>query len=268
MAGISIIIPYFNRANTVERCLRSIGLDQGRDIEVIIVDDCSDQPYAAPGHAGVQVHRLARNMGPVAARAVGAARATREFIMFFDSDDELLPEWHARFLAEVAAHPQADVYGFPDEKYRREDAFSVASLPEYWTWVQDGRRASDYLLVLRAAAYRSVPMPQVRISELWYIVQLFERGLRARYAATPLFRYHQDSGNQLSKKRILQFDASPYTRASLAYASGVFGRHRKMMKALARPYHDAWLRRFVKESLLSLSVGNLCRLAWGNDGRA
>jgi glycosyltransferase involved in cell wall biosynthesis len=267
MAGISIIIPYFNRANTIERCLRSIGLDRGLDIEVIVVDDCSDLPYAGAGRSDVQVHRLERNMGPVAARAFGAARATKEFIMFFDSDDELLPDWHARFMAEVEAQPGFEVYGFPDEKYQGDAAFAVASLPEYWSWVQSDRRASDYLLVLRSSAYRTVPMPHARISELWYIVQLFERGLRARYAATPLFRYHQDSGNQLSKKRILHFDASPYTRASLAYASGVFGRHRKMMKQLARPYHDAWLRRLVKEGVLSFSVGSLARLFWGKNGR-
>ena len=266
MAGISIIIPYFNRENTIERCLRSIGLDAGHDIEVIIVDDCSTQPLADFGNPAIRVLRLASNMGPVAARALGASKVTKEFLMFFDSDDELVDGWYARFSHEVERMPGFDIYGFPDEKYVSENSFAVCSLDHYWRWVQREERASDYIITMKASAYQKVPMPSVRISEIWYIVQLFENGLKAHYAAVPLFRYHQDSGNQLSKKRFLHFDTSAYTRSSLAYAVGVFRRNRAKMKLVALPYHQAWSRRFLKECVLSLSLGSLVALLWSKNG--
>lgn len=265
MAGISIIIPYFNRENTIERCLRSIGLGEGHDIEVIIVDDCSAQPLAGFSDAAIRVFRLPSNMGPVAARALGASKAGKEFLMFFDSDDELVAGWHARWQGEVERHPAFDIYGFPDEKYAGGERFVVAGLDDYWDWVRREERASDYLITMRASAYRSVPMPPVRISEIWYIVQLFERGMKACYSATPLFRYHQDSGNQLSKKRFLRLDTSAYTRQSLAYAVNVFRRHRARMKQAALPYHQAWSRRLFKECILSLSVASLAALLWSKD---
>ncbi|HEY0490004.1 MAG TPA: glycosyltransferase family 2 protein [Telluria sp.] len=267
MAGISIIIPYFNRENTIERCLRSIGLGEGHDIEVIIVDDCSAQPLAGFTDPAIRVFRLDSNMGPVAARALGASKAGKEFLMFFDSDDELVTGWHTRMQRELECNPGFDIYGFPDEKYVAGERFVVANLDDYWRWVQRDGRASDYLITMRASAYRAVPMPPVRISEIWYIVQLFEHGLKAAYSATPLFRYHQDSGNQLSKKRFLRLDTAAYTRKSLAYAVKVFGRNRAKMKQAALPYHQAWSRRFFKECVLSLSVGSLAALLWSKDER-
>lgn len=267
MAGISIIIPYFNRENTIERCLRSIGLGLGHDIEVIIVDDCSTQSLADFADPAIRVFRLESNMGPVAARALGASKASKEFLMFFDSDDELLDGWQARFSHETGRMPGFDIYGFPDEKYVSEDSFPVCSLDDYWRWVQYQGRASDYIITMRTSAYRRVPMPAVRISEIWYIVQLFENGLKAHYAAVPLFRYHQDSGNQLSKKRFLRFDTSTYTRKSLAYAVGVFRRNRAKMKTAALPYYQAWSRRFLKEGVLSLSLGSLAAMLWSKDER-
>jgi glycosyltransferase involved in cell wall biosynthesis len=62
---------------------------------VIVVDDGSnppiDQRTLESEHAPDLVVRLDQNRGPSAARNAGAAHARSEFILFLDSDDELLP---------------------------------------------------------------------------------------------------------------------------------------------------------------------------------
>ncbi len=263
MISISIIIPYFNRENTIDRCIDSVLAASHGPVELVIVDDCSTVPLKDFDHPAIRVLRLDRNMGPIAARAQGALQARHDFLMFLDSDDELLPDWYAVFCAQVEQAPQFDVYGFPDEKYSRQEHFEIVGLDQYWQWVPSLTRASDYLITMRTQAYREVPMPMVRISEIWYIVQTFERGLRARYSDRPLFRYHQDSGNQLSRQRIFNFDTSRYARESVQYAVGVFNRNGPQMRTFARAYHAAWFRRLVKEALLALSPTALARVLWG-----
>lgn len=262
MHTLSIIIPYFNREATLARCLDSIGVDRLPGVEVIVVDDFSDTPLQGFADPAITVLRLPKNMGPVAARALGAQHASHGHLMFLDSDDALLPHWFERFCAALDSNPGCDIYAFPDEGYQGNAMFEICSLEQYWQWVQRPDRASDYLITITASAYRKVPMPSVRISELWYIVQLFERGLRACYTDVALFKYYQDSGNQLSKQVFRKFDTSAYTRASLRYALIVFKRQQPLMRRLAKTYHDAWHRRLFKEALLSLSMGSLARLMW------
>jgi len=267
MTSISIIIPYFNRENTIARCITSIRPGANTKIEIIIVDDCSSMPLQQFDNPLIKVVRLESNVGPIAARSVGAMSAKHDYLMFLDSDDELLPDWHEIFCAQIAAAPDCDVYGFPDEKHKNEEVFLIESLDQYWRWVQCPTRASDYLITIRMQAYRNVVMPKVRISEIWYIVQLFEFGLKAHYSNRPLFRYHQDSGNQLSRQRFVSLDTSRYTKDSLAYAVKVFNRNAPKMKQLAQDYHKAWFRRLLKEGLLSLSPVALARLFWGGHGQ-
>ena len=41
---VSIIIPYYNRPNKLERCLNSIDSQTYTKYEIIVVDDCSNIP--------------------------------------------------------------------------------------------------------------------------------------------------------------------------------------------------------------------------------
>lgn len=91
---ISIIIPTFNRARTIERSILSI-LDQTyQDFEIIIVDDNSQDETEAIVR-GINDKRIKyikheRNLGANAARNTGIRAAKGEFIAFQDSDDK----WH------------------------------------------------------------------------------------------------------------------------------------------------------------------------------
>ena len=75
---ISVILPVYNRAATLPRCVRSVLAQTFTDWELIAVDDGSaDESIAmveAFGDARIQVLRHERNRGPSAARntAIGA----------------------------------------------------------------------------------------------------------------------------------------------------------------------------------------------------
>lgn len=266
MTSISIIIPYFDRANTIDRCIRSIDIQTKKNVEVIIVDDHSNHRLDDFDNSLITVIRLESNMGPVAARSFGAIKAKHDYLMFLDSDDELLEGWYEMICKVIRSQPESDIYGFPDEAYKIEHSFNIFNIDEYWKWVPSEYRASDYVLIIKSSAYSKVSMPKFRISEIWYIVQLFEFGMKAHYSGMPIFRYHQDAGNQLSKYKRRHFDLSDYNRNSLCYSIKVFKRNESKAKKYSRAFCHAWFKRFFKECLLSFSIYGLVCLVWGKNG--
>lgn len=93
MRLLSVIIPTFQRQASTEAAIRSV-LAQGiGDIEVIVVDDASQPPFALPDglqHEAVRIVRHSQNLGPAAARNTGIDNASGEWISFLDSDDVLI----------------------------------------------------------------------------------------------------------------------------------------------------------------------------------
>ena len=95
----SIVIPTFNRAEHLARCLDSIrALNYPRnEFEVIVVDDGSPES----GEAGIQQFRRELSIsycriehgGPAAARNYGAEQARGKFLAFVDDDCSPLPSW-------------------------------------------------------------------------------------------------------------------------------------------------------------------------------
>jgi glycosyltransferase involved in cell wall biosynthesis len=91
-APVSVIIPAFNRADTLPRALRSVFAQGLRPAEVIVVDDHSDDVTARRAEElGARVIRHERNQGAAAARNTAVAAATQPWLATLDSDDEWLP---------------------------------------------------------------------------------------------------------------------------------------------------------------------------------
>lgn len=92
---VSVVIPMFNRAATIQRAVNSALAQSFRNIEVIVVDDASSDDSVAIVTAiddqRVRLLRRDRNGGASAARNVGVAAARGELVAFLDSDDEWFP---------------------------------------------------------------------------------------------------------------------------------------------------------------------------------
>ena len=95
MPKISIIIPTFDRAQKVERAVRSV-LNQGfKDFEVIIVDDSSTdntEQTLAKYRSWIKYIRQPVNRGVSAARNTGVNSSIGPWIAFLDSDDYWLSQ--------------------------------------------------------------------------------------------------------------------------------------------------------------------------------
>jgi len=119
----SVIIPLYNKAETVERAIRSVLAQTEQNFELIVVDDGSKdngaelvQKFSDPRIRLIQQP----NGGVSAARNTGIAAATNEYITFLDADDEYLPDFLATIRDLIRDFPQAEIWGtdywkiFPD----------------------------------------------------------------------------------------------------------------------------------------------------------
>jgi len=106
---VTILIPVYNRSRLLVEAVQSCMEQTWRPIEILVIDDGSDDdPAAALRELGgeIRLHRQ-RNGGVASARNTGIQLARGDFIHFLDSDDLLLPNAVARKVESFAAIPDA-----------------------------------------------------------------------------------------------------------------------------------------------------------------
>lgn len=103
---LSVIVPVYNGAPTIEACLASIAAQTCRDYELIVVDDGSTDRTPAllqafrEGHPRMALRILRQeNRGLPQSRRAGLAAARGTHVMFVDADDWIEPDYAAAMLA-------------------------------------------------------------------------------------------------------------------------------------------------------------------------
>lgn len=107
--SVSVVVPTFNRAELVQRALRSVVAQTRPAEQVIVVDDGStdDTGRLVQQNFGAVDYLAQENRGVSAARNRGIEVATGEWIALLDSDDEWLPQKLERqfeYLEQEPAH--------------------------------------------------------------------------------------------------------------------------------------------------------------------
>lgn len=109
-ALVSVIIPAFNAALCLERCLESVFRQTYALCEVIVVDDGStDTTIDILRKYNYKItYAFQENRGPSAARNHGLRLARGEFVAFLDADDYWLPDFLSRCLKFFEQYPEAE----------------------------------------------------------------------------------------------------------------------------------------------------------------
>ncbi len=204
----SIVVPVFNREKLIRRCIASVAAQDFADYELILVDDCSTDNSLAvlrqAEAANVTVVALARNEGVGGARNAGVAAASGEWIVFLDSDDELVPGALAILRDRVRRVPDT-VEGLWF-RARMDDGRAIPphlTQPQEWDypaflafWNQSARDWHDMLYCNRRRSFAHLPQPAGRMDDIKYLLD-FGKRFRIRAFPEVLRLYHQDAANQL-----------------------------------------------------------------------
>jgi glycosyltransferase involved in cell wall biosynthesis len=130
---ISVILPVYNREQTVARAIRSVLTQTWTPLELIVIDDGStDGTRDVLTSFGSQITVLEQpNAGAYAARNRGLRHAKGELIAFIDSDDAWLPDRLASQMPLMERPEVGLVFGDvvhvrPNRARKRVTSFQVA----------------------------------------------------------------------------------------------------------------------------------------------
>lgn len=108
---VSVVIPAYNAALLIERCVQTVLAQTGEfHIEVIVVDDgSSDKTLPLVRTMGDdRINVISQdNHGPAAARNVGLVKATGNYIAFLDADDYWMPGFLQRTVGFLDTQDEA-----------------------------------------------------------------------------------------------------------------------------------------------------------------
>lgn len=111
---VSIIIPVYNVAPYIKRCLQSVIEQTYTDLECILVDDCgSDNSIDLAqdfindykGDIAFTILHHEKNKGQAAARNTGLKYANGEYVYFLDSDDAITTDCIEELASLVMKYP-------------------------------------------------------------------------------------------------------------------------------------------------------------------
>lgn len=217
MTRFSVVTPTYNRRSIVPRAIdsslafaRAVG-----DSEVIVIDDASQDgtadmirsAYAQDLVSGtLKLVERQTNGGSTVAKSDGARRASGEWLIFLDSDDQLLPEASSSIPAFVATHSSAPVFFFRcvDQEGRpigppvppRPLSFSdfVSDLPFFAT-------PGECLPVISRLAFLEFPSDKDALGfELMSAIRILRKHGPAMLSDDIARIYHMDGSDRLTSR--------------------------------------------------------------------
>lgn len=222
---ISLIIPIYNAAHTLERCLSSVVGQTYNNLEIIVVDDGSTDEGAviyeefSSTDGRIKILRQT-NSGVSKARNSGVESATGSYICFVDSDDWVEPNYCEK-LFSLIQNEGADI-AIVEAAYEDEAGNVVFQKPVADESVFDGRRALLLLLedeviqshpwgkLYRADLVRDIKFPEDLkcFEDYSTLFKIFNKAVKVAKSNDQLYHYIQHSASlshNLSPETAYQF---------------------------------------------------------------
>ena len=136
LTKVSVIMPVYNCADVLKRAVEAVLNQTLDDIELILVDDCSDDGSGeiideySKNHENIKAIHLPQNSkSPSKPRNMGIKLASADYIMFQDADDEMNIN-ACQYLYDVIVAEDVDIAGGFYRKNNDSGAFEI----DYGLW--------------------------------------------------------------------------------------------------------------------------------------
>lgn len=208
---VSIIIPVYNVAAYLQRCIDSVLGQTYENIEILLIDDGSTDDSAnicdeyAQKHTNVQAFHK-KNGGLSDARNYGMKYATGKWLTFVDSDDVLSFEFVST-LVRFAREDELDIAVCNFCQFFEEDLhrlYRIRSSERKYVW--DGEAGTKVLLyqkkfttsawgkLYKLDLFSNIFFPKGKLHEdVGTIYKVFERAQRIGYLDKKMYYYLQRS---------------------------------------------------------------------------
>jgi len=226
----SIVIPVYNRPREIVRAIESCIAQTSEDFELIVVDDASSDttPDVLRRYEDERVRtiRLRQNAGLSGARMAGVDAARGEWVLFLDSDDELMPD----ALTTISKHcgevdhdiaRLAFMY-LHDDGQLSPDPWRPGTVMDYAGYLRwaESVRDSDFSNCIRRSSFAVVAMSTDRVYDTGYHLE-FARRFKTLCCGEVVAWVHADAEDRMgstsksSLRTKLVREAEPRMRAML-----------------------------------------------------
>lgn len=230
---VSIIVPLFNSGLYINDCVKSILSQDYPNWELILIDDGStDNSGSICRNFTVKDHRIkyvrCENNGPSHARNLGLDMIHGEYVMFVDSDDQLLPE-AISVLLKTQKKYNAD---YVEGNIRESSIRNKISPSESKIIIYSKTEALDNLLYQKkllsspwAKLYKRSLFKEIRFREgiiyedLQLIYRIIYNSKIIVYIDYPVYFYRKHSGsliNTWNKERLAVLDVTAEIEKSVS----------------------------------------------------
>lgn len=217
MATLSVIIPVYNSVSTLQRCVNSVLSSKTDDMEIILVDDGSNDgshemcDQLAQKHPSIRViHR--ENGGLSAARNTGIEASSGEWLSFIDSDDEYTPDTLSSNLRWLESHPGIDMLEFPvNVHYSSSQSYILSFEPitvsnrmvfRHWIETQGYTHCYAWNKIYRRALFDTIRFPEGESFEDAAICpDIIQRCQAIRYSDKGCYLYYETQGSITNQYR-------------------------------------------------------------------
>lgn len=181
---LSIVIPVYQVAKTLPRCLDSIINQSFRDWQAILVDDGSTDGSSklcddyVKRDRRIQVVHHRKNMGLSAARNTGLDKVRGQYITFVDSDDYLADETLKTLFEMLNIHPDYDMLEYPVYEHFGSNDRNLLQFPkreytdmlEYWLDAKAYEHTYAWNKIYRKEVFDKIKFPVRRNFEDAYVL--------------------------------------------------------------------------------------------------
>lgn len=163
MPKVSVVIPVFNGERFIKDAIDSVLAQTFKDLEVIVADDGSTDGTqgVVQGIAGKVIYKRQANAGPVAARNLGVAHSSGEYVAFLDHDDLWYPDKLEKQVAILDRHADIGLTCSEVDNIN-EEGHSLAKK----TWAERRGIRSELVGDLHALLNRKFP---VTVPSTWLV---------------------------------------------------------------------------------------------------
>ncbi|MFC1819076.1 glycosyltransferase family 2 protein [Thermodesulfobacteriota bacterium] len=221
---VSVVIPAYNRTETICGCLDSVLNQTFEPWEVIVVDDCSSDSTAdvvrSKADPRIRMIILKENSGAQAARNRGIKEAKGDWIAFQDSDDEWDPK-KLEYQVDALRKVNFDHMTVIHTNCWRYDHLTgqnyICNLPHI-----NGKNVIAKTLTSPGPMFPSLLTSKIALEKIGLLdenvpsYQEWDTAIRLAkicqfiHIQEPLFTYHLHMGDTISKDRMRDVDGYQY----------------------------------------------------------
>lgn len=227
---ISIIVPIYNTEQYLENCLQSLIKQDYKNIEIILVNDGSDDNSLAICNKYKNIdNRIIvidkEHTGVSDTRNIGINRATGDYIGFVDSDDYINKDMFKKLIngaekykCEISMCDLIETYNLNDETKKYKSKYIQMDKKEALEQLLYDKNIGNYVMVklFKRELFDGIRFPVGKLYEdIATTYKLFCRANNILYNPVPMYHYYQRSDsivNNITRESIQHYISAVFER--------------------------------------------------------